>query len=374
MKKIRYFIGLTILLVGCKANLQFSDYKKTEKTASDLALNYFENLNKKSNIANERAISQECYPDEIYDIVLYDENGNRIYFEDLPEDKKSEFYLQWKKEGIKELEEKILSNESFKDMIEIENEAFNQTSSMVERSAYNFSSQEFYECYSKNLEKILKQNTTFSRGSSSSSSSTDVTSGNLVESSLEVFKRNYKQGRILINTCSQSETGFGYIGHASMMIDTEYNKEWNDDISSRVTVTSFPSGKGTVWNGMINGVQEEPIGYWCGNKGAQNVSILDVRKKWWSWFKKYYADATDDEHKTAVNFAISQKGKPYISDPSFVLFGMWRTDSYYCSSLVFRSWHEVSSDYNLNTNILWVAPSDLYASDRTKLIESYKNY
>lgn len=370
MKKSALLICLVVLLAGCNGNLQISNYSLEEKSALELAVNYFDNIVRKSNITNERSIDSDCFPDELYEVEIYDDSGNVILFDELSYEQKCDFYKIWRNDGIKELEKKLISDDSFKDMLAIETQAFNMTIESSERSIFKVSLDNFVNQYEKNLERLQKNNISASRGSSKEC--TSISDGNLVEKSLDTFEANYKQGRILINTCSRQETSFGYIGHSSMMSEKELNENWRENKNNRATITSFPNDKGTRWDGMTDGVQKEPIGYWCGDNAAQNVSILDVRSKKWKWFKTYYTNASDEDHKKAVEYAEKQIGKPY--NKNLVLFGMWSTNSFYCSSLVYKSWYEVNSKYDLKTNIMWVAPSDLYASDRTYLIKSYSNY
>lgn len=180
------------------------------------------------------------------------------------------------------MKKKFIDDESFKEMIALENEAFNMALDEASRSIIKKSSIKIFESYISNLDKLEKKYEYFSR--SSSSEYKDVSKCTLVDTSVEIFERNYKKGRVLINTCKKKETGSGYFGHASMMSEESFNEIWKQDVNSKATISSFPDNgnkklgsSGTVWEGMKDGVQKEPIGYWCGNRCAQNVSILDVQ-------------------------------------------------------------------------------------------------
>lgn len=410
-----FVFSLTILSFSCSEKINFD--MDMERRPEDVARNYVQSILMKDNMVHSRnLLSEEEYPEVLTSLSMTDENGNKISFLDLDDEKKKEFFEFWKEDYTNEISKKLNENENFLKMLAIENEAFYETVNDVGRNMEVKSLSNFFNKYENNLQQIIKRverediksrsggasSSGSSNGASSSGSSNGSSAGsssgssngsssgssassggvlinvskcNLVDSSVEIFKKNYKKGRILINTCNSSSGSSGYIGHASLMKGNFLTIDVDDSKNSKATITSFPyqPTKGTTWKGQIDGVQYEPIGYWCGDNAAPTVSILQVQNTWWSWFlRKNHTEASEASASMAIENAENNLGKKYNSN--FMFFGMWDTSSFYCSSLVFRAWLDVSSEYSLNTNPIWVAPSDLYASENTRVVTSYRNF
>lgn len=76
-------------------------------------------------------------------------------------------------------------------------------------------------------------------------------------------------------------------------------------------------------------------------------------------------DAKAHQYKTAANYAEAQIGKPYNGN----FFNKNRTDQFYCSQLVWRSWLEAGIDIEKGTVPNGViAPSDLINSKETIIV------
>lgn len=152
---------------------------------------------------------------------------------------------------------------------------------------------------------------------------------NVDPNSKKKFVKNYKRGRILRDATS-------YPGHASMMYvaNTDGNDKW--DGMTYVTITSYPPHD--AWPGQKNGVQLEPLGYWCGNDkslvGAEEVHLLkDVGQRSWfegSIFKgnlklpgsKIGESTTVNDRAIAKAEQLRQKGCPYVPAGSKAKYGI----------------------------------------------------
>lgn len=366
-------VFLILILSGCNNIINKGSLDSTSEISPEsLAGEYVDILRKQSNIANSRAVSSAEYPDILYDLEIEDDDGNPILFADMSDSEKQMFYEFWKSEYISELSEKLAQDEGFMEMLIIENKAFNEAlRSSTQRSAFVNDFDRFAETYTKTLQKYANSAPLF-RSGSSNSKTVNIDDSKLIEESLKVYKENYRKGRILVDSSSSRSSGSFYLGHASMMCKDKFEDEWKTSNASRTTITSFPLNLTTTWSGQTDGVQYEPIGYWCGDKAAKKVSILDVRSKTWRWFRPPdYAAASSEEYARAVENAKDYLGKPY--NMNLVFGGMWSTEKFYCSSLVFRAWYQVDKKYKLNTNLLWVKPSNLISSERTTTAATFVN-
>ncbi|MDQ0417452.1 uncharacterized protein YycO [Croceifilum oryzae] len=87
------------------------------------------------------------------------------------------------------------------------------------------------------------------------------------------------------------------------------------------------------------------------------------RSKWPSDMKKWAAylvsGAKSDEYQTAANWAEHSVGKDY----SIAYLNKWRTDAYYCSSLVWRSWYNQGHDLDYDGGGA-VTPPDIDKSEK----------
>ena len=115
---------------------------------------------------------------------------------------------------------------------------------------------------------------------------------------------------------------------------------------------------------ITDGVQLEPAGMWIGNSdgSASNVSIYKVRSSiWiWDWFNSHaeYTDAPENDYTKAVKYADDQRGKGYNW---FFLKDVETT--FYCSSLVYKSWRQISPSYDMSFGF-FVTPADIASSDK----------
>lgn len=164
--------------------------------------------------------------------------------------------------------------------------------------------------------------------------------------------------------------------------------------NQKTTISAWPKDNKTAkWDKKIDGVQNEPIGYWVGDSvsSAKNVYVLKMLKrvikvKWKFILPIIYIvweDANSSDANKAVNYANSKKKKPYsltwgCLDTAFVFLGVtsmskWWDDSYYCSQLVLRSWADVSLLYDFTALNPIVFPHEFLLADNTRVITHYFN-
>lgn len=177
--------------------------------------------------------------------------------------------------------------------------------------------------------------------------------------------------------------------------------------TTKAAITSYPPHND--WPGQVDGVQLEPIGYWCqedeGLAGAKDVKVLKVVGQY-SWFKwvngKFKVPGQQIGESTAVNnkavsYAdkiktekdeqgnIIKKGRPYVPagakakqpNAQYVAeFIMYKnSDEYsYCSQLVWKGYKESGTDYNFAILLPWISPFDIQASAKTKAVTEWTNY
>ena len=379
MKKICNLIsvGVLFIAVGCSLGVRTEENQiSVSNDPSIIAKEYVQKMISFDELTSSRSASNDYdYPDLIYMLEIEDEDGNPILFEDMSDAEKVAFYSYWQEQTVQELTEKFEDDADLAKMISLENAAFAETMEESGRSAIKSGDYgKFAKKYEKNLANFIEQECK-ADGNRAAAHASEITKDCLVATSVEIFKNNYKKGNILICKDTSSSSASSFIGHASMMYADGWNPEWEKNGLARTTVTSSPIAKSAQWDGKIDGVQYEPLGYWAGNSdgSAAKVSIQEIKgKKWvWNWFKsgyRYYKP-TDSERNSAVNYAENQLGKEY----HWFFLNKWYTKEFYCSQLVWRSWYEVDHNYDssLGPLILFVSPGDI--ASKTDTIATIQN-
>ena len=368
-KEFLLVVLLSILMLGCNQQIKIDDYVKevNQNVGKSVAEQYISNLlvQEKLLSANNRSVSVTDL--ELFeDIEIVDENGNVNFYTDLTEEEKVLFVNDWYNETVKQLQEKINKDKSIEEMLSVENQAFAITISEVNRSVLSCSAEAFVKSYSKNLSKLVKKidNTRSSKGKAEITSDTPMN-----EYSLELLHSKWKKGRILVCKDTSSSSSSFYLGHASMM----YN-EWNSDMEKnplyKATFTSSPlNDKITHWEGKIDGVQEEPIGYWAGlGEGcAEKISILNIRSSKKVDGEWVYTPATDVDYLKAAEEINDYEGTPYG-----LPLNKNKTKKIYCSQLCYLAWLDVDDKYKLGSGV-YVKPADLISSRNTTVEISLNN-
>lgn len=171
-----------------------------------------------------------------------------------------------------------------------------------------------------------------------------------------------------------SSSASSFIGHTSMMAFDSWGSDWDSNGLAKMTVTAYAKDANAQWEGKTDGVQYEPIGLWAGNSesSVNKVRVFRVQNvKWvWNWFRSgfRYTPASDADYNKAVGYAYDQIGKPY--NWSFIKY---LDSSFYCSSLVYKSWNNVSSGYNMSSILFFVTPAEIAFSNKTVCLASFSN-
>ncbi|KLO22535.1 MULTISPECIES: hypothetical protein [unclassified Marinitoga] len=116
---------------------------------------------------------------------------------------------------------------------------------------------------------------------------------------------------------------------------------------------------------------------WSGKIVKKNEVIYGMYVRKWvkkGWFSGYWKKTSDSEALNAANYAKKQRGKKYPDPVSLVATTKLNTNTFYCSSLVWRSWKEQEIDLDPKwwpLNQLYVSPDDIYSDDNTVMKFSY---
>ena len=114
--------------------------------------------------------------------------------------------------------------------------------------------------------------------------------------------------------------GYDFSGHVGITKEKEWNNEWESNGLSKISYSAWGDSKPN-WKGKINGVQEEPLGFWAGKSGS-SARIVQVHQMCYpkivvkfKWIFPYitidYCPAPSSDAQKAVAYAESQCGKPY---------------------------------------------------------------
>lgn len=355
----------SFMLFSCENDVnEKTEISSIETVASTYVSNMFESMN----ILKPRNSMENLVEEFFSNMDIEDEHGNKICFSDLSELEKDLLKSDWTEGFIDDLTNKLKEDDGLLELIQIENEAFNNATKISRNK--NLSQEDFIKKLMSEFERLSTKKQT----RNSSGKLKDIENDKINTSSVQKLKSVYKKGRVLVSKdSSSSSSGFG---HASIMNYDKWNPAWDNNMILKATMTSSPIEKGGNWDGKIDGVQEEPIGVWCGTSegSAKNVSVLDVGKSKfvWKWFESYWSftNASNSDYVKAANNASDKKDKPYSEWHEMV--NKKNTNSYYCSQLVWRAWYDVSSEYDLSS-VSYVLPSHLITSKRSRLVTSYSN-
>ncbi len=389
-----------VLLSSCTHPIDST--KETEvPTVEKIAQDYVMYKSVWTNFESGRnAVSSEnkiVYPEFLYHMDLFDENGNPIKFADFSEEQKSEFYKTWQQEDIKYCISVLTDNEELQQAVLADNKAMEEAIKAANRSAMvNKSYMLFLTTYLNTRKKLVKENEQKNRTDrASSSASSDgetleaITKECLNQNSVNALKSVYKKGLVLYTPDAASSSTSYFGGHTGITKKEEWSKEWDEDGLAEISISAWGNSKPN-WNGKKDGVQYEPLGFWAGNSesSANYVKVLQMRRPQvvvkFAWIIPYltieYQDAPSFHADVAVQFAEDQKGKPYdIGEDIFTTIiagsGMpkWKTDNFYCSQLVWRSWVHASLGYDFVGLRPLVLPADFEMAMNTRTIIEYRN-
>lgn len=401
MKKIGFmcFLLLGILFASCsQISDDVSNLENRNETTKEIAQKYVKYKNVWGNFEKGRSATAEqvnVYPDFLFNIELYDENGNPIKFEDFSDEQKEQFYLAWQEEEVNHCVEVLEDNEELQKQVLLDNIAIEEALKTAERNAFVDNSYSlFLKKYLDVRKELLEKNSdslNLARGSSSSYG--EITSDCLNKRSLNKLRSIYRQGLVLYTADAAGSSTSYFSGHAAITKEDKWNTNWDKDGLSTISYSAWGDSKPT-WKDKSNGVQEEPIGFWAGTaeSSANHVCVMQmcypkvvVKFKWiFPYLTIDYFAAPKSDAERAVNFAEKQKGKPYdiaeditvtLIDTSLIGSNIvkWKTDNFYCSQLVWRSWVSVSPKYDFSGLRPLVLPADFELAPNTKILTTYYN-
>jgi len=382
-----------LLLSACKNSVSITNPQKSDLTylqtienltSHELAEKEIENMWRLDAIENS-ARAAYTYPEFLNEITFFDENNTEKSFLDLDNNEKARFTEAWKKFRSKEIENKLEEDPVLKEMIIIELAAFEETYNTASRSALK-NYENFMSKYFENIDKYSTLNEP-ENTSRKAKKKDPITKDSGVPESMNALRACFQKyeeeeepqgsGLILI-TPDNSSNGRGGKGHAALIKTGNWDSKFESNALLKLSITSSPLGKGGQWEGKIDGVQDEPVGYWAGNAGssAKTVSVYYVKKQ-----NLVYDDgelneqssvddrASLEECRNAVECAKKYYGIKYS------LFHKHDTtkNGIYCSQLVYLAWKGVSKDYILENEGIWVTPKELAKSSKIKVINTYVN-
>lgn len=386
-----------LFTLGCKNQISGGSSDFVESEPEKAAMQYIRNMRVWDNIGKGRNATAELeYPDYFNNMDFVDEKGNKIIFNELPDDKKTVFCEAWHDYEVKRITGLLENDSELLKKVVLENQAVQESLRVAERNLFvDCSSQLFIAQYLKKRSALVeKQRKEESAGRSSSGEGAgiEITSDCLVEDSVNALKSVYKKGLVLLCTDTSSSISSMYIGHCAMTYRNKWDDAWNKDGLESVTISSWPLDKKTSkWKYKVDGVQVEPLGYWAGNSGgsARHVKVLQMQiPEWevhWAWIFPYFVmvnhDASAEHAGKAVAFAESKKGCPYaagfalgITDFVIPLGSKWWIQSYYCSHIVWRSWVHADIRYDFSGPAPLVSPGMFELAGNKRIIKEYTNY
>lgn len=397
VKKAIFVLAVLNLFVSCRqlsdVSSEVSNTEIENKTAEELAQKYVKYKSVWTNFENGRSATDTRvneYPDFLFCIELSDENGNPVKFEDFSEEQKEQFYSAWQEEEIKYCVELLDNNEELQKQVLLDNLAMEEALKAAERNVFVDNSYSMFLKKYLNARKTLLEenddNLQTARGSSSSYG--EITKDCLNTASVEKLKAIYKKGLVLYTPdAAGSSTGY-FTGHAAITKEDKWDSDWESNGLARISISAWGDSKPT-WKGKTNGVQEEPLGFWAG-KSQSSAKYVEVFQMCYpkvvvkfKWFIPYpaieYVSAPSGDAEKAAKYANDQIGKPYGigGDIAATIGGnltvKWKTNNFYCSQLVWRSWVSASPIYDFSAFRPMVLPADFELAMNTRMLASFHN-
>jgi hypothetical protein len=382
-----------LLLLSCKNSVTVKTPQRTDFTylqvmenlsSHELAEKEIENMWRLDAIENS-ARAAYTYPEFLNEITFFDENNTEKSFLDLDNNEKARFTEAWKKFRSKEIENKLEEDPVFRELLLVDLAAFEETYSTASRSALK-NYENFMSKYFENIDKYSSLNEPESTSRKANKKDPIKKDSGVLESmnALRNCFQKYEEeedpqgsGLILI-TPDNSSNGRGGKGHAALIKTGKWNDDFQKNALLKLSITSSPLGKGGQWEGKIDGVQDEPVGYWAGNAGssAKTVSVYYVKKQ-----NLVYDDGELNEQNSVDDRASLEEclkavecAKKYYGKNYSLFHGHDSTEKgIYCSQLVYLAWKGVSKDYILENEGWWVTPKELAKSSKIKVINTYVN-
>lgn len=175
MKKVvlGVFVLLSIFFVSCN-NIANDDLRENiikKDSVEEIAQKYVKYKNvwvKFEKGRNATDDLKEIYPDFLFNLELYDEEGNPIKFEDFSDEQKEQFYLAWQEEEVKHCIEVLQDNEELQNEVNIDNIAIEEALETAERNIIvNKSYNLFFENIFKKTSGTYSNSKKYRVGSSS---------------------------------------------------------------------------------------------------------------------------------------------------------------------------------------------------------------
>lgn len=297
-----------------------------------IASQYVENLILRGKVAGGQKLDSEEYPEFLNQFIsIMDCNGEKI--SDLSYIQKVSVINEWKESEIERLTKHFEEYPELAMMTAAENEIEGNT--LIELPE-NYNISDYIELRKKNVNEYLKKNSkTVLKLDGFDESMKYVVEKNNTDL-LNIYKSNYRKGRILvrINNSSSSLGGVG-LGHAALMTENYWNPNWNNDVYAHTSISAWTANNYACWTGMKDGVQYEPLGYWTGSHDStpEYTFIFDV----------YGAD--ENKYDSAAELARSYLNRGYS-----IAYVRNNDAKFYCSKLVWYCWNQAWPNIDLDAN------------------------
>ena len=179
--------------LGCKNQISGDSSDFVESEPEKAAMQYIRNMRVWDNIGKGRNATAELeYPDYFNNMDFVDEKGNKIIFNELPDDKKTVFCEAWHDSEVKRITGLLENDSELLKKVVLENQAVQESLRVAERNLFvDCSSQLFIAQYLKKRSALVekqREEESAERSSSGEGSGIEITSDCLVEDSVNALK------------------------------------------------------------------------------------------------------------------------------------------------------------------------------------------
>lgn len=162
--------------------------------------------------------------------------------------------------------------------------------------------------------------------------------------------------------------------NSGMRMASSSRNAWGEtgDILVSYEIDSGSAAIGVGHSAIVSTNSEKTIESFAKDYSPVNKNgVVYLPNEWKKTSKSFLGivDTTNSDRKAAAKYAYDQIGKPY----NWKFFQKKRTDSFYCSQLVWRSWYEQDIEIDGNPDDDLVTPIELLKSDNVFVVKNKNN-
>lgn len=193
------------------------------------------------------------------------------------------------------------------------------------------------------------------------------TTSALHQTELSVLRRGDVMVCLSSGSSSSSSSSSSDFGHSAIWKGDSYPSDLHSHVAMSAWNDPWTYPYEVAPHELYNEVGYDHRQFWSGRLVSTDGVIHGMRVGRRGWFGSW-TDTSNTEAANGERYAEAQRGKPYPEPVESVSWTKLNTGTFYCSSLVWRSWYEQGIDLDPKwwpLNQFYVTPADIYGDDNT---------